>query len=86
METLSKGEKGQEIDLALLRFPLPAIADNPEEGGTPGHVTIVPVNEAGEIGQPLLEEWAASRDTDVQHPLTRILLEAIVEANVLGPT
>ena len=84
METLRRGEIGQGINLSLLRPPLAAIADDPEMGGTPGHVSIAPVNSAGEVDQQLLEEWAASRDTGAPHALTQLVLDAIVENNVRG--
>ena len=84
METLKAGQKGQKIDLALLRPPLRGVADDPAIGGSPGHVCIVPVNDAGEVDQLLLEEWAACRDSGNQHPLTQLVLDAIVEENVKG--
>src|SRR5579871_4606841 len=79
-ETARRGEKAQKIDIALLRPPLRAIADDPAKG-TPGHVAIVPVNEGGEVDEQLLGEWAAARDAGLVHPLTQILLDATVERN-----
>lgn len=83
--TLEAGIKGQRIDLSLLRPPLMAFADDPAEGGEAGHVVIAPVDDSGAIDQPPLEEWAAYRDRDDQHPLTTSLLEAVVQQNLKGP-
>ena len=73
--------KVQKIDLALLREPLAAFADDPAEGGTPGHVAIAPVNKAtGEIDYEKLREWAAFREQEGEvHEFTQIVLDSIVE-------
>lgn len=84
-ETLEAGIKGQRIDLSRLRPPLAAFADDPAEGGDAGHVAIAPVDESGAIDQQMLESWAACRDQEDEHPLTTILLEAVVEKNLKGP-
>lgn len=83
-ETLERGIKGHRIDLSQLQSPLQAFADDPTEGGDVGHVAITPVDEAGEIDRPLLESWAAHRDQEGEHPLTTILMEAVIEKNVRG--
>ena len=77
---------GMAIDAALLVPPLRAIADDPTQGGSPGHVAIVPVNESGQVDQALLEEWAATRGSGVLHPLSVLLERAIVAREVDGPT
>ncbi len=85
MEVLDAGTKGQRIDLSLLRPPLMVFADDPAEGGEAGHVAIAPVDVSGAIDGRLLEEWASYRDREGQHPLTAMLLEAVVEQNIKGP-
>ncbi|MHB1425410.1 MAG: hypothetical protein ACYC3I_19745 [Gemmataceae bacterium] len=82
---MERGTKGHRIDLSQLRPPLHAFADDPNEGGDVGHVAIAPVDETGKIDRPLLESWAACRDTEEEHPLTTIVLEAVVAKNVRGP-
>ena len=71
-ETQRKGKLNQVIDLALLKEPLRAFAD------AENHVAIVPVNDQGEIDRAKLEEWASYRDRKECHPLTQIMLDAIV--------
>ncbi len=83
--SLQASVKGQQIDLALLQMPLRAFADDSAEGGTAGHVTIVPINEAGEVDRALLDEWAATRATDEHHRLTDLIVAAIAQPNVRGP-
>jgi hypothetical protein len=85
VETLETGIKGHRIDLSRLRPPLQAFADDPNEGGDVGHVAIVPVDETGAVDQQLLESWAAYRDQEGEHPLTTIVLEAVVGKNARGP-
>lgn len=85
-ESLPQGVKGHAIDLALLPPGLRAFADDPAEaGGEAGHVSIVPVNPQGEIDHEALERWAQARESGEDHPLTQLLLEAVVEKNVRGP-
>jgi hypothetical protein len=79
---LHSGEKVQVIDLSLLQGPLQALADDPGEGGTPGHVAIVPVDADGNVDQALLEEWADARNADLPHPLTDLVLAAVVREEV----
>jgi len=79
---LAPGDKVQVLDLSLLQGPLRAFADDPSEGGTPGHVTIAPVDANGNIDQALLEEWADARATGATHPLTDLVLAAVVQVNV----
>jgi hypothetical protein len=76
---LGSGEKAQVIDLGLLPSSLQAFADDPGEGGTAGHVSIVPVDAGGNIDQTLLDEWAAARETGQTHPLTAAVQEAVIE-------
>jgi hypothetical protein len=75
--------KAQKIDVSKLKPPLCAIADDPAKG-TPGHVAIVPVDEEGKVDQKLLDAWAAARDAETPHPLTQLLLEAVVKTDVRG--
>lgn len=82
--TLETGAKGQQIDLARLPAELGAFADDPGEGGTAGHVAIAPVDAAGNLDAQRLAEWAAARDAETEHPLTTLLMQAIVQKNVVG--
>jgi hypothetical protein len=66
------GKLNQVIDLARLKEPLRAFAD------ADNHVAIVPVNDQGEIDREKLEEWASYREKKECHPLTQIMLDAIV--------
>jgi hypothetical protein len=77
-QTTTGGKRVQSIDLARLQLPLRAFADDPAAGGTPGHVTILPVAPIGNVDQALLEEWAASRDSPETHRLTQVVLDAVV--------
>ena len=83
--TLEAGVKGQKIDHARLPPGLRAFEDDLGEGGTDGHVAIVPVDEGGAIDRRRLDEWVASREAENEHELTRLLMEAVVEKNVRGP-
>ena len=83
--SLEDGAKGQRIDIARLPPPLRAFEDDPAQGGIPGHVTIVPVDAAGAVDQRLLQEWAVAREAGIEHRLTVLLMQAIVEKNVTGP-
>jgi hypothetical protein len=76
--TPTPGKRVQKIDLARLRPPLRAFADDPAKGGTAGHVAILPVDDSGEVDQALLEEWAASRGSAETHPLTQFVLDTVV--------
>jgi hypothetical protein len=86
-ETLSlrRGEVAQVIEVALLQPPLRAVPDDVAAGGTPGHVSITPVDAAGGVDQRLLEDWAATRGRSPTHPLTDNVLQAVVQINVRQP-
>ena len=75
------GRKVQGIELDLLELPLKAFPDEPNQGGTPGHVAIAPADTEGEVDLTTLEEWASSRETDDFHPFTQALLKAVVQPN-----
>ncbi len=51
-----------------------------------GHVSIVPVDAEGKPDMMTLAEWAATKEKDVPHALTVMVLEAIVERNVRRPS
>ncbi len=76
--------KAQGIDVGKLKPPLRAFPDDTKRGGTPGHVTIAPVNEMGEVDVEQLEAWAALRGSEKTHEFTQILLDAVVEPNAKG--
>ncbi len=84
VESLQPGERGQKIDLVRLALPLRAWADDPGLGGTAGHVSIAPVDDAGAFDQQQLDDWAASRSTGHRHALTQAVLTAVVASNVRG--
>src|SRR5438876_10757973 len=65
---LRRGDVAQAIDVTLLQPPLRAIPDDLTAGGTPGHVSIVPVDATGAVDQQLLDEWAATRAQSPMHP------------------
>jgi hypothetical protein len=76
------GIKAQKLDLRLLGPPLRAFPDKPHEGGFPGHVAIAPVDDSGELDTRALEDWAASRGGEQIHPLTQLMLDAVIQLNV----
>jgi hypothetical protein len=76
------GVKAQKIDPALLVAGLAYIPDDVDKGGVSGHGVITPVKPDGEVDQPLLEEWAASRTSSTIHRLTRAVLDSIIEHDV----
>ena len=84
--TIPPGRKAQGIDIDKLKTPLMAIPDDTNEGGTPGHFAIAPVDEMGEVDVKQLEAWAMSRGTGQTHEFTQILLDAVVEPNAKGNT
>jgi hypothetical protein len=47
-----------------------------------GHVAIVPVDADGKLDMMKLAEWAATRGSVTPHPLTTMVVKAIVEQNV----
>jgi hypothetical protein len=83
-EAIPPGKKAQGIDTDKLKLPIKAIPDELEQGGTPGHFAIAPVDESGEVDVKQLEAWAMSRGTGQTHDFTQILLDAIVEPNAKG--
>ena len=66
----------------MIRPALQAFLDQPDQGGTPGHVAIAPVDVSGDVDVVALEQWASFRKTGRVHPLTQVLLDAVVEPNV----
>jgi len=75
------GCKAQRIDLDLLVPPLRGFFDEPDRGGTAGHVAIAPADDTGEVDMKALEEWALFRQTGQVHPFTQALLYAVVRPN-----
>jgi len=78
------GRKAQGVDTDKLKLPLRAFPDDVDQGGTPGHFAVVPVDESGEIDLRGLEAWANLRGTGQIHEFTQILLDAVVEPNAKG--
>jgi hypothetical protein len=70
------GNYVQKIDVAKLASPLAAILEDD------GHVGIAPVKADGSVDEDLLIEWANTRDVGSRHPLTKIVYDAIVEADI----
>lgn len=85
LEHLREDEAGVAIDLARLNHPLRAFPDDPRARGRPGHVSITPVDESGEVDLARLREWVDSRESDSDHPFTRILLDAVLPGKHRGP-
>jgi len=85
-DAILTGRKAQGIEIDRLKPPLKAIPDDPEQGGTPGHFAIAPVDKKGDVDTKQLEAWANSRGTGQTHKFTQILLNAVVEPNVKGRT
>jgi hypothetical protein len=75
------GCKAQGIDLDRLVPPLHAFFDEPDEGGTKGHVAIAPADTTGEVDAKALEDWASIRRTEQVHHFTQVLLDAVVRPN-----
>lgn len=77
-------KKAQKLDVSRLRPPLAYVADDVTKGGIPGHGVIVPVDADGNVDQTALDEWASHREqqTDVPHPFTQIVIDAITESDV----
>jgi len=80
------GRKAQGIDIGKLKLPLRAFPDDPQQGGTPGHFAIAPVDEKGAVDVKSLQAWAMSSGTGPCHEFTQILLDAVVEPNAKGST
>ena len=72
--TVQPGGKAQVIDLSRLQAPLVGIPDAPP----PGHVSIRPGLALTPEVLHDTAEWASSRGTDVLHPYTQALMEAII--------
>jgi hypothetical protein len=70
------GNYVQKIDVSRLAAPLAALLEDD------GHVGIAPVKADGSIDEDLLTEWAKTRDAGVRHALTKIVYDAIVEADI----
>ena len=85
-DVIPPGTKAQGIDIGKLNAPLRAIPDDTEQGGTPGHFAITPIDEMGEVDFRRLQDWAMSRGTGRTHELTQILLDAVVQPNAKGGT
>ena len=68
---IPRRKPAQTIDVAKLAVPLAAFRDGAN------HVAIVPITDAGEVDQALLDEWAASRTTGATHALTALLRAAV---------
>lgn len=78
---IKPGGKRQKIDLAKLDPLLLGCFEDEH-----GHVSIVPVDADGTMDMMKLREWAATFGSDAAHPLTNMVMEAIVERNVRRPT
>lgn len=77
---IEPGGKGQKIDLALLDSSVIGCYQDED-----GHVAIVPVEAAGMLDMMKLAEWASARNTSAPHPLTTMIVNAIVDDNVRRP-
>jgi hypothetical protein len=75
---LKTGERAQMIDLGQLSAPLRGIPDDTQVGGIEGHVSLVPIDTAGNIDQHGLQDWAASRGTSSIHLFTQMVRSAII--------
>ena len=71
------GKRAQKIDLTKLDASVLGCFEDEA-----GHVSIVPIDEAGNLDMMKLTEWAATRGTAAPHPLTTMVVNAIVEQNV----
>ncbi len=84
-DRIPAGKKAHGIDSDMLALPLKAIPDDEQQGGTPGHFAITPVDgSSGEVDIQRLEEWAKSRGSGVTHEFTQNVLDAVVTPNVIG--
>lgn len=68
----------QILDLDLLPPTLGIFADEVSAGGQDGHYSIAPVTEHGEIDMRALIDWASTRPSGGNHPLTGDLLLAVI--------
>ena len=71
------GKRAQKIDLARLDPAVLACFQDER-----GHVSIVPIDQAGNLDMIRLTEWAATRGSPTPHPFTIMVVKAIVEPNV----
>jgi hypothetical protein len=81
-------KKAQKLDLAKLKLPLAYFPDNPAvENARKGHGVITPVNAEGQVDFNALQEWALARgsQSDTPHPLTQLVIDAIIEIDVRRP-
>ena len=83
-EAIPPGRKAQGIDADKIKPPLRAFADDPKQGGEPGHFAIAPMDENGAVDVTKLENWAMSRGTGQIHEFTQALLDEVIEPNVKG--
>jgi hypothetical protein len=74
---IKPGGKGQKIDLTLLD---PALLGCFQDQN--GHVSIVPIDVEGNMDMMKLAEWAKTWGSEDVHPLTTMVMDAIVEKNV----
>ncbi len=85
LEHLRANEEGVQIDLSLLMHPLRAFVDDPRAFGRSGRVSITPVDDSDKVDTCQLQEWIDSRETDLDHPFTQIVLDAVVDGKFKGP-
>src|SRR4051812_17890125 len=78
---VTPGKKGQKIDLSKLDTAVFGCFQDDD-----GHVSIVPVDAEGNLDMMKLAEWAATRGAQAPHPLTVMLVKAIVERNIRRPS
>lgn len=71
------GKRAQKIDLEKLDPAALACFQDAH-----GHVSIVPIDHAGNLDMIELTEWAATGGSVTLHRLTSVVVKAIVEANV----
>jgi len=83
-DAIPPGRKAQGVDTEKLKQQLIAIADDVSHGGLTGHFSIAPVGDDGRVDMLQLEDWANARGSGASHPLTQILLDAVVLPNVKG--
>lgn len=79
-DAIRPGMKGIRIDLARIDATAFGCYEDKQ-----GHVSIVPVDATGQLDMMKLAEWAAARGTGSVHPLTQVLLAAVVDHKVRRP-
>lgn len=77
---IAPGRKGIKIDVAKIDPAALGCFEDEE-----GHVSIVPVDPAGQLDRMKLAEWAATRGSGSIHPLTQMLLGAVDNHKVRRP-